>query len=320
MLNDAASVGETLIKYMPSEYDFTHIKRSRRFWGKSFGLAYKALRMDADLYHVHYLLQDCFFAQKFGKHPLIGHAHGSDLRDLIHSKRYGWIVKSNLKNCDKVFVTQPTILETALQYNKTAEYLPIPFDPELFYPKPFVPKKRKVVFMPSTLNHRTKGPGEFLLCLEGVKADFELVLFASGPDYLDVKSLVKRYGFRARFLPPVPHEVMNLLYWDADLVLGAFSYHKRPVRQLDTVCVEAMACGRPVISYLAEGFYGDVPLQSYTVQNCFDKVEGAMNLFLSDEVAVNEQVARQLGYVNRVHAAPIVASRLAEVYKNMGKC
>jgi len=63
MVNDCAFVGETLIKYFPSDVDAKHLKRSRGFFDKTFGVAWKILRSKGDLYHVHYLLQDCYLAK-----------------------------------------------------------------------------------------------------------------------------------------------------------------------------------------------------------------------------------------------------------------
>lgn len=84
MINDCAYVGETLLKYLPSDIKWKHVKRSRGLWSKTFGLAYKIMRVKADVYHAHYLLQDCYIAAKLGKKPLIGHAHGSDLRSSLN--------------------------------------------------------------------------------------------------------------------------------------------------------------------------------------------------------------------------------------------
>jgi len=59
MINDCAYVGETLLKYFPAELKGWQIKRSRGLWSKTFGLAYDILRARGDIYHAHYLLQDC---------------------------------------------------------------------------------------------------------------------------------------------------------------------------------------------------------------------------------------------------------------------
>jgi len=121
---------------MQNNFEFSHLKRRRCFFDKTFGIVWKILQSRGDLYHVHYLFQECYLALKFGKRPLVGHAHGSDLRDTLRSNKWGWIVEQNLQRCDKVLVAQPTILKIAKRFNGAAEYFPIPYDPEKFYPRP----------------------------------------------------------------------------------------------------------------------------------------------------------------------------------------
>ena len=250
MVNDCAYVGETLIKYLPEELSALHLKRSRAFFDKTFGTAWRIFRVKGDLYHVHYLLQDCYLALKLGRHPLIGHAHGSDLRDVLHSKKWGWIVKYNLENCDKILVAQPTILEVAKKYSDTAEYFPIPYDPKFFYPKS-LPLKREVkqVFLASPHDFRVKGTDKFLRALADVEVPFKVKVIRYGRDWKKAYVLARKLGLNVEFIEKVPHNEMNKLYWDADLVLGSFG-----VGQLDTVAIEAMACGRPVIHHILKRF------------------------------------------------------------------
>ena len=143
MINDCAFVGETLLKYMPPELEKQHIKRSRSFWSKTFSLAFKILRAQGDIYHVNYLLQDCYIASRLDKKPLIGHAHGSDLRTSLNHSAWGRIVRHNLEHWDKILVSTPDILGIAKRYREEAEYLPNPVNAELFYPKPPVQKGKK---------------------------------------------------------------------------------------------------------------------------------------------------------------------------------
>jgi glycosyltransferase involved in cell wall biosynthesis len=307
MINDCASVGETLLKFMPKEVNSVHLCRDRGLWNKTLGLAWKIHKLNADLYHVNYLLQDCFLARHLNKKPLIGHAHGSDLREMIHSKRYGWIVRGNLKHCDKVLVAQPTILEVAKQFNESAEYLPIPFNPLLFYPKPIPENTPKKIFIASTHNFRIKGTDKFLLALKNVP-NVEIKSLAAGPDY---QSAVKMASdLNINFIPKVPHEKINEFYWESDLVLGSCG-----IGQLDTVAIEAMACGRPVIHHLKEGYYSNVPLPRCT--GSIEMLKNAITTFLNDTQVVNALINSQLEYVNATHEASKVAAHLFEIYKQL---
>ena len=310
MVNDCAHVGETLIKYLPEEFKVLHLKRSRKFFDKTFRIAWKILRSKGDLYHVHYLLQDCYLTLKFGKRPVIGHAHGSDLRETLHSRKWGWIVKYNLRNCDKILVAQPTILEIAKEYNETAEYFPIPYDPKLFYPKP-LPKERKIkrIFLASKHDFKIKGTDKFLYALAKVNIPFELKTINYGKDAQKAQTLAKKLGLKAKFINKVPHEKMNELYWEADLVLGSFG-----VGQLDTVAIEAMACGRPVVHHIVKKFYSNCPLeQIVSVRECVNLIEE----FLMDKKTAQKQVQVQFTYVKSVHAASVLANKLVEIIKNL---
>lgn len=308
MINDCAYVGETLIKYLPSEINALHLKRSRRPVDKTLRVFWKIFRSKGDLYHIHYLLQDCYIALKLGKHPLIGHAHGSDLREVLRSKKWSWIVKYNLRNCDKVLVAQPTILNVAKEFNETAEYFPIPYDPEIFYPNP-LPKERKTkrVFLASAHDFRIKGTDKFLNALAKVGVPIKVKTIKYGRDLEKAEKLAKNLGLKVEFIDKVPHNKMNKLFWESDLVLGSFG-----VGQLDTVAIEAMACGRPVVHHILKENYSSCPLEEFTL---IDEIYEYIVRLLTDEKETEKRVQTQLNYVTRIHSAHVLSRKLVKIYE-----
>jgi glycosyltransferase involved in cell wall biosynthesis len=310
MINDAAFVGETLLKYMPAELEKQHIKRSRGLWDKTFGIALKILRAKGDVYHAHYLLQDCYIASRLGKKPLIGHAHGSDLRDEIKKRKWGWIIKHNLRKCDKILVAQPTILDTALEFNPTAEYFPIPFDPKTFFPKPLPPEREeKQVFIASTHNFRIKGTDKFLKALASLAAPVKIKSLAGGKNFAEAQQLARELGLEADFIPRVPHDKMSELYWESDLVLGSFS-----IGQLDTVAIEAMACGRPVVHSVSHRYFENCPLEEL---ESVEETAEIIQRLLVDKKERERRVKSQLDYVESTHSAPLLAERLLGTYREL---
>lgn len=310
MVNDCAYVGETLIKYLPSEINAVHLKRTRRFLDKTFRIFWKIFRSKGDLYHIHYLLQDGYIALKLGRHPLIGHAHGSDLREVIKSRKLGWIVKYDLRNCDKVLVAQPTILSVAKEYNETAEYFPIPYDPEIFYPNP-LPKERKIkqVFLASAHDFRIKGTDKLLNALAKADVPIKVKTIKQGKDQEKAQKLAKNLGLKVEFIDKVPHSNMNKLFWESDLVLGSFG-----VGQLDTVAIEAMACGRPVVHHVLKSYFPNCPLEEiYDTRHAVRIVEE----LLSSRKRAEEKVKKQLEYVCNTHAANILVHTLMRVYEEV---
>lgn len=307
MVNDCANVGETLIKYLPEDFGVLHLKRSKRFLDKTLGVAWRVSRARADLYHIHYLLQDCYLALKFGKQPIIGHAHGSDLREVIKSRRWGWIVRHNLRRCDKILVAQPTILDVAKEFNDTAEYFPIPYDPEFFHLKSS-PEERDIkhIFLASPHDFRIKGTDKFLYALASVNVPLKVKSIWYGRDVEHANDLSRKLELNIEFVEKVPHERMNVLYWESDLVLGSFG-----VGQLDTVAIEAMACGRPVVHSVRKNYFHSCPLRDY--QNIEDAKED-IEMLLDRDNAV-KQVKQQLDFVRRFHSAEVLAKRLSHLYR-----
>ena len=259
MINDAAFVGETLLEYMPAELEKQRITRSRGLLDKTFGIALKILRAKGDIYHAHYLLQDCYIAYRLGKKPLIGHAHGSDLRASLNHFAWGRIVRHNLKHCDKVLVSTPDILGVAKRYREDAEYLPNPVNAELFYPKPAAQKGvKKKVLIASDSNWSVKGTDIAIKALSKIKEDVEVSIIQQGRDFDKTTALASSLGLSLKVLPKAPHEKLNEYYWNADVVIDRFA-----LGSLGMVALEAIACGRPALAYVSSEYPEHVFLQKY---------------------------------------------------------
>jgi len=312
MINDAAFVGETLLKYMPAELEKQQIKRTRGFWDKTLGIAFKILRAKGDVYHAHYLLQDCYIASKLDKKPLIGHAHGSDLREVIQKRKWGWIIRDNLRSCNKILVAQPTILETALEFNETAEYFPIPFDPKIFFPTPLPPEREeKQIFIASAHNFKIKGTDKFLRALASLSTPVRIKSLMVGKNLAEAQQLAKELGLKVDFIPKVPHEKMSELYKESYLVLGSFS-----IGQLDTVAIEAMACTRPVVHSISRKFFKTCPLEEL---ESIDETAEVIQKLLVNKKEREQRIKTQLAYVNSTHAAPLLAEKLFRIYNELFK-
>ena len=305
MINDCAFVGETLLKYMPPELEKQHIKRSRSFWSKTFSLAFKILRAKGDVYHANYLLQDCYIASRLGKKPLIGHAHGSDLRTSLNHFVWGRIVRHNLKHCDKILVSTPDILGTAKRYREDAEYLPNPINAELFYPKPAVQKgKKKRVLIASDSNWSVKGTDIAIKALSKIKEEVDVSIIQHGKDFDKTTALASSLGLSLKILPKALHEKLNEYYWDADVVIDRFR-----LGSLGVVSLEAIACGRPVVTYVSSEFqeYRDFPLKEVCTE---EAVASAV------ERANSDLWEKQHSYVVKNHKSEVLAEKMLEIYNS----
>jgi glycosyltransferase involved in cell wall biosynthesis len=308
MFNDAAFVGETLLKYMPDEMKRQHVKRTRGVWDKTCGIALKILRAKGDLYHVHYLLQDCYIASMLHKKPLIGHAHGSDLRTALKHYVWGRIVRHNLKYCDKIIVSTPDILSVAKRYREEAEYLPNPVEAELFYVKPAVQKnEKKRVLIASDSNWSVKGTDVAIKALSKIRDEVEVSIIQHGSDFEKTKELASSVGLSLKVLPRVSHEKLNAYYWDADVVIDRFA-----IGSLGMVSLEAIACGRPVLSWVSSEYpeNRDFPLKDL-------REEDAIANVIID--LPSDLWEREHQFLKKYHNVKNIESRLLSIYEELAK-
>jgi glycosyltransferase involved in cell wall biosynthesis len=306
MINDAAFVGETLLKYLPAELEKQHIKRKRKLWGKTFGLAFKILRAKGELYHVNYLLQDCYIALALDKKPIVGHAHGSDLRASLNHPLWGRIVRYNLKHCSKILVSTPDVLGIAKRYREDAEYLPNPIDTELFYPKPptFESDKKRVLIAGDS-NWNVKGTNIAIKALSKIKEKIEVSIIQHGRDFNKTTALALSLGLSLKVLPKVPHGKLNEYYWAADVVIDRFA-----LGSLGVTSLEAIACGRPVLVYAASEYpeNKDFPLKDLREEDTIADVINDLPASLWE---------REYNYLRRHHNIENIESRLLSIYDEL---
>jgi glycosyltransferase involved in cell wall biosynthesis len=306
MINDCAFVGETLLKYMPADVEKKHIKRTRGLWNKTFGLAYKILKAKGDVYHVHYLLQDCYIAARLGKKPLIGHAHGTDLRTSLKHPLWGRIVRHNLKSCNRVLVSTPDVLDLAKRFREDAEYLPNPIDTELFYPKPVVQHEgKKRVLIASDCNYDVKGTDIAIKALSKIEDKVEVSIIKNGLDFSRTVALASSLGLSLNVLSKVTHQKLNEYYWSADVVIDRFK-----LGSLGVVSLEAIACGRPVVTYVSSEFrdYGDFPLKDVCTE---EAVANAV------ERADSDLWEKQHMYFAKNHKPEVLVEKVLEIYNSL---
>jgi glycosyltransferase involved in cell wall biosynthesis len=306
MINDCAYVGATLIKYLSPTVDAMHIKRSRGLWDKTFGITWRISRAKADVFHAHYLLQDCYLALRLGKKPIVGHAHGSDLRTTLKHPVWGRIVRRNLKDCDKPLVSTCDILGKAKAFREDAEYLPNPVDEQLFHPKP-VPthSERKKILIASDSNWTVKGTDTAVRALSKIREDVDVSIIAYGADFERTKTLADSLNLRLNVLPKVAHEKLNEYYWNSDVVIDRFR-----LGSLGMVSLEAIACGRPVINYVSSEYpqNQEFPLKDVKEE---DDIAGAikdlpMRLW-----------EKEYAFVQKHHKINAIESRLVSIYEEL---
>lgn len=312
MVGDSAWVGETIIKYASNNFSFKHIKRSRKIWSKTLGIAAKILLSHGDLYHVHYGLQDHYLVKRFKKSPSICHFHGSDLRESLRGK-WGWIVRSNLEEADKVLVGVPDILDHALSYRDDAQYVPNPVDLRLFEHTPVRENDTLNILLSADLS-LVKGVDLFLESYAIFQSRFprsQLTALDYGRDRDILTQKMRELRIRARILSPVRHNDMPRIYRQADIVATDFR-----LGYLQMTSLESMASGRPVIQLLDEKFYREIEVPPVLkVSNSDEIVAGLWSLTNLEE---RKRIANlQKSYVEKYHNPFKIAERYLAIYREL---
>jgi len=305
MINDCAYVGETILKFLEG-VEWLHIKRSRSIWDKTFGVAYGILRAKGDVYHVNYLLQDCYIALKLGKRPLIGHAHGSDLRSGLKHPLLKRIVQYDLKRCDRVLVSTPDILGIAKMFREDAEYLPNPVDTRLFYPKPMPERDGRLrVLIASNPDWKVKGTDMAIRALSKIKDEVEVSIIRYGKDFDKTVELARSLGLNLHVLEKVSHEEIREYYWSNDIIIDQFK-----LGSLGMISLEAIACGRPVVTFVSSEYveYKDFPLKDVgTEEKIVEAVAGS-------DAKLWEKEYR---YLEQNHKPEAVVKKILNIYSSL---
>jgi glycosyltransferase involved in cell wall biosynthesis len=306
MINDCANVGETLLRYMPTAIEWQHIRRTRGLWSKTFGVAYRILGAKGDVYHSNYILQDCYVAVRLGKRPIVGYALGSDLRASLKHRLWGRIVRHNVKNCDKILVSTPDILEAAKRFRDDAEYFPPAVDTTFFYPKPPIQNAgKKKVLIASNSNWNVKGTDIAIRALSRIKDRVQASIIEHGVDFDKTMSLASSLGLSLSVLPKASHEKIRGYYWDADIVIDQFKFGCAGM-----ISLEAIACGRPAITYVASEYpgYKDFPLKDLTSEER-----------VAEAIAETDETLwkKEYEYVMKCHKPETTVEKLLTIYDSL---
>jgi glycosyltransferase involved in cell wall biosynthesis len=203
-----------------------------------------------------------------------------------------------------VLVSTPDVLGIARTFRQDAEYLPNPVDPELFYPKPFMHYKgRSRVLIASDSNWNVKGTDMAVRALSKIKDDVDTSIIEHGVDFGRTLTLASSLGLHLNVLPKVSHERLGEYYWDADVVIDRFK-----LGSLGMVSLEAIACGRPVLTYVSSEYseYKDFPLKDVNTE---EKIVNAMT------DAAGDLWEKEHAYLETNHKIGIVLKRLLSNYE-----
>lgn len=297
-----------------SDEPWVKLFKCESLFDKTVNYLLKILSYKVDIIHCHYALEQGLYgiiSRELGKaRKVVCHCHGTDLREVSRSKKYGWLVRFNLKYADKVFVSTPDLLQEG------TEFLPNPIDTDFFKPMKTCLDLRMghdySIFFPSRQVWAHKRQDLFLRALRLLidkGYDCNLVMIDYGPDAPRTKKLVKKLELDENtcFMPSIHPRKMPQYYNSADVVWAQMG-----LGHLGLVCLEALACNKPVlVDFMYDHVYPEPP-PVIRVYNLQDIVRETMKLLDSKRFRVN---TRQ--WIVKHHSYKIILTKLLDIYNEM---
>jgi glycosyltransferase involved in cell wall biosynthesis len=281
------------------------------FHDKTIKYLQAMLSYDVDITHVHYALEQASWAlvaRNLGRtKKVIVHCHGTDMRDVSRSSRYGWLVRLNLKHADRVLVSTPDLLQHG------AEFMPNPIDTNLFKPaKPSIDLHNGhdyALFCPSRLIWKHKHQDWFLMAFRKVLDlgyDCNLTLIKYGSDLEKTRALVKTLELERNvcFVPAInPCEMPNY-YNSCDIV-----WSQMGLGHLGLATLEALACNKPV---LVDSFFDNAYSELAPVDRVYTVNDIVNHTWLALTTGAFSNDSRW--WIMKHHSYEAVLARLEAVY------
>ncbi len=256
---------------------------------------------------------------------IISHFHGDDLLEVASGDTLlGHLLRKAMHKTRRILVSTPDLLECVAGFGIPEEkvtFLPNPIDVDHFSPRdgmePLGEDNTVKLFHPTRF--QTKKHNERLLyAYRELQDKYPISLYLikdtrTSPTYGKMVALIKKLGLkRVYFLPPLPHKQMISYYNAADIVLDQFD---RPIMCL--VSLEAMACGKPVISAFPqdEKNYSQKPpvMKGFTVEQIMESI----SFLVENRDKWAEIGSKGREWVIQHHSTPRTISQLIGIYEEL---
>jgi glycosyltransferase involved in cell wall biosynthesis len=202
-----------------------------------------------DAIHIHWVSRG-FVGQLTGK-PFLIQAHGSDLHVHVQTPGLFTLNRRVLEAARTIFYVTPNLASYVARFEAKLAYLPNPVDVRALAESPSAPREVRRILIFTRLDP-VKGVERVFPAAERLARDFDVTALAWGPLTAEY---VARYGDHVRFVDPVPHGEVGAFLQQFDLVIGQMEQGVLGLSE-----IEAMACGRPLITGIDRGLYqGDKP-------------------------------------------------------------
>jgi glycosyltransferase involved in cell wall biosynthesis len=260
-------------------------------------LAWRVRRGHYDAVHIHYGYLG--IVGLLARVPYVLHCHGDDVRD---ASRRVWapLIRLVIRRANHVYYSTPDLREPLQKIRPDVEFLPNPIDVETFRVEP-LPEDADPLFVACALNEN-KGVGHLLEAFR--------ILASNCPEVL-IHALAG--GSRTAEAEAMPN-VLLLMHQPRQKLPGLLARHRVILGQVyqgavGMVELEAMACGRPVVSWFTyqDAYPGPAP---FVQAHLGSEIAAAVARLLDDPAECARIGAVGRAWVERNHSAAAMAERV----------
>lgn len=326
-VNDIAHVGSELVaalRQLGQEAELIEVPRPGSRWPRPWRQLTAPLRVLTpltiiprlrrgryDVIHLHYAWKAS--AGPFSGRPFVLHCHGTDVRGRTPHEPVGLLIGQIAARAARVYYSTPDLADTVRAFRADAEFLPNPIDLDRFCPSPASkPGPTRDVLIPVRLD-ASKGLDTIvavIAMLMELRRETSITLVDQGPGVERVRAAARG---RAALRAPVRHEAMPALLRDHRAVLGQFR-----VGALGNTELEALACGVPIVAGFRypDAYATPPPLVAGSVDDP-EATARALAAILENDRARAALAEASVEWIAATHAAPTIARRLIEAYREV---
>jgi glycosyltransferase involved in cell wall biosynthesis len=234
-----------------------------------------------DIVHIHWAYMG--WMGIVGGYPYLLHCHGSDLRRNLGWPVLGWLTRRSLKRAQRVFYSTPDLIAHATRVRPDSVFIPNPINLERFRPtKPSDGTTTRILLM--SRFEAVKGPETAVGMIRELKRRDPRVQ-VDAFDWGVAKSEFADPG-QMNLIPTVPYRDMPALLNAYDVIVGQFRLGIVSMSEL-----EAMACGKPVVSHFAYPEVYDEPPPLFSTRNIYDGADTLTRLV--EDKKMREEVGQK---------------------------
>lgn len=280
-----------------------------------------ALRSNYDVIHAYTELS--IFAMLSMK-PYVAEATGSDLRELAFTGSMKGILMKRAFLGTRVVIFEDIDLLHSVQALgiKNSVYLPIPVDADKFRPERVKELRsslgfENIIFQPTGQRWKIKGNDKLIIAFAELlknHKDILLILAEWGSDVDGAKELIRKLSIsdNVLFVKPMVHSELVKYYNASDIVTDQFL-----IGSFGTVSLEAMSCGKPVITCLDKDILSSLGIENPPIMEAktISEIYQMLRILVEDKKLRLETGRKSREWILKYHSLNVIGDKLINIYE-----